>query len=133
RGLPHQIVAGEVTPDHICGALPTGFDSTTYRSRPFHVTQTVADGSTLALGGRSLEVLRVPGHAPDAVALLDAAHGELFTGDTFYEGPIYVFSPGADFTAYSHSVDRLAALAPRLHKLCTAHNIAVSDPRLLLL
>jgi len=45
------------------------------------------------LGGRSLEVLHVPGHAPDAIALRDEAHGLLFTGDTFYEGPIYVFSP----------------------------------------
>src|SRR5690349_17878355 len=79
----------------------------------------------------SLEVLQVPGHAPDAIALRDEAHGLLFTGDTFYEGPIYVFSPGADLSAYSRSVERLAALAPAPRELLTAHNVAASDPHFL--
>ncbi|WP_396223840.1 hypothetical protein [Gemmatimonas sp.] len=39
---------------------------------------------TLHLGGRVLEVLAVPGHAPDATALLDREHGLLFTGVAFH-------------------------------------------------
>jgi glyoxylase-like metal-dependent hydrolase (beta-lactamase superfamily II) len=131
RGSQHAEVAGEVAPSALCGALPAGFDSATYRIRPWRVAGVVHDGSRIDLGGRSLEVLRVPGHAPDAIALRDAAHGLLFTGDTFYEGPIYVFGSGADFGAYARSVERLAALAPVPRKLLTAHNVAVSDPRFL--
>ena len=131
RGSPHAEVAGEVAPSALCGALPAGFDSATYRIRPWRVTGLVHDGSRIDLGGRSLEVLRVPGHAPDAIVLRDEAHGLLFTGDTFYEGPIYVFGAGADFGAYTRSVERLAALAPAPRKLLTAHNVAVSDPHFL--
>jgi glyoxylase-like metal-dependent hydrolase (beta-lactamase superfamily II) len=132
RGATHGAVAGELTPDHLCGRLPAAFDSATYHTRPFRITDTVADGSIVDLGGRQLEVLHVPGHAPDALALLDAAHGLVFTGDTFYEGPIYVFGAGADFSAFTGSVERLAALAPRLRKVLASHNIPVSDPTLLL-
>jgi glyoxylase-like metal-dependent hydrolase (beta-lactamase superfamily II) len=131
RGSPHAEVAGEVAPGALCGALPSGYDTATYRVRPWHITGIVHDGSRIDLGGRSLEVLHVPGHAPDAIALRDEAHELLFTGDTFYEGPIYVFSPGADFSAYTRSVERLAALAPAPRKLLTAHNVAVSDPHYL--
>jgi len=131
RGSQHAEVSGEVAPSALCGALPAGFDSTTYRVRPWHITGVVHDGSRIDLGGRSLEVLRVPGHAPDAIALRDEAHGLLFTGDTFYEGPIYVFGAGADFGAYTRSVERLAALAPAPRKLLTAHNVAASDPHFL--
>jgi glyoxylase-like metal-dependent hydrolase (beta-lactamase superfamily II) len=131
RGSPHAEVAGEVAPSALCGALPAGFDTATYRIRAWRITGTVHDGSRIDLGGRSLEVLRVPGHAPDAIALRDEAHGLLFTGDTFYEGPIYVFSAGADFSAYTRSAERLAALAPAPSKLLTAHNVAASDPHFL--
>jgi len=131
RGSPHGEVAGEVAPSALCGALPAGFDSATYRVRPWHVTGIVRDGSRIDLGGRSLEVLRIPGHAPDAIALRDEAHGLLFTGDTFYEGPIYVFGRGADFGAYTRSVERLAGLAPAPRKLLTAHNVAASDSHFL--
>ena len=131
RGSQPADVAGEVAPSALCGALPAGFDSAAYRIRPWRVTDVVHDGSRIDLGGRSLEVLRVPGHAPDAIALRDVAHGLLFTGDTFYEGPIYVFGSGADFATYTRSVERLAALAPPPRKLLTAHNVAVSDPHYL--
>lgn len=131
-GYTHAADAHEVGPNQFCGLPPTGFDTATYRTRPFHITETVGDGSIIALGGRQLEVLRIPGHAPDALALYDAEHRELFTGDTFYEGPIYVLSPGADFAAFARSAERLATFVPRLHKLFTAHNIAVSDPVMLL-
>jgi glyoxylase-like metal-dependent hydrolase (beta-lactamase superfamily II) len=130
-GSPHAEVAGEVAPSALCGALPAGFDTATYRVRPWRITDIVHDGSRIDLGGRSLEVLRVPGHAPDAVALRDEAHGLLFTGDTFYEGPIYVFGSGADFGAYARSVERLAGLAPPPRKLLTAHNVAASDAHFL--
>jgi glyoxylase-like metal-dependent hydrolase (beta-lactamase superfamily II) len=130
-GSTHAAEAFEVTPDALCGTLPVGFDTASYRVRPFHITDTVADGSVIDLGRRRLEVLEIPGHAPDAIALFDAEHGSLFTGDTFYEGPIYVFGQGSDFRAFTRSVDRLAALRPRVRTLFPAHNLPVSDPELL--
>ena len=128
RGFPHEKVQGEVQPEALCRGVPTGFDSAGYRTRPFTPTQFINDGHTIDLGGRRLTVLQVPGHTPDAVALVDAAAGLLFTGDSFYEGTIWLYVPETDLTAFAASVDRLAAMVPKLKKLHPAHNVAVSAP-----
>jgi glyoxylase-like metal-dependent hydrolase (beta-lactamase superfamily II) len=60
---------------------------------------------------------------------VDAAAGLLFTGDSFYEGAIWLYVPETDLSAYAASIDRLAAMVPRLKKLHPAHNVAVSDPK----
>jgi glyoxylase-like metal-dependent hydrolase (beta-lactamase superfamily II) len=41
----------------------------------------VADGDTIALGARKLEVLYTPGHASHHIALVDDRSGAVFTGD----------------------------------------------------
>jgi glyoxylase-like metal-dependent hydrolase (beta-lactamase superfamily II) len=130
-GYPHADVAGEVAADSFCGVAAGKIDTATYRVRPFHITTFIKDSSRIELGDRTLEVLRIPGHAPDAIALVDRAHGLLFTGDTFYEGPIYVFGKGADPAAFTRSTARLAALAPKLRKVLASHNVPVSDPDML--
>jgi len=130
-GVAHAGVADEVAPKSLCGERPASLDTAGYRVRAFRITSVVHDGSRIDLGGRTLEVLQVPGHAPDAVALLDRANGLIFTGDTFYEGPIYVFGKGSDRVAFTRSTERLAVLAPGLRKVLASHNVAVSDPAML--
>jgi len=132
RGFPHRELAGEVGPDALCRALPAGFDSAAFHTRPWTPTGRVADGTRIELGGRTIEVLAVPGHTPDAVALLDRAAGLLWTGDSFYAAPIWLYVPETDLDAYVSSVDRMAALVPSLRMLLGAHNVAVSAPGQLL-
>ena len=128
RGFSHEAIQGEVEPAALCHGVPAGFDSAGYRTRPFTPTRFIKDGHTIDLGGRRLTVLHVPGHTPDAVALVDAAAGLLFTGDSFYEGTIWLYVPESDLTAFAASIDRLAAMVPDLKKLYAAHNVAVSAP-----
>lgn len=128
EGIPHQAVAGEVQAESLCATHLSDFDPATYRIRPFRVTESVKDGSLIDLGGRRLEVLAIPGHTPDSVALLDRKAGLLFTGDTFYEGPIWLFFPGTDLEAYARSVARLADLAPILSNVHPAHNTPQANP-----
>ncbi len=45
--------------------------------------RTVADGERVRLGGRTLELIHVPGHALHHYAVVDAAHRSIFSGDTF--------------------------------------------------
>jgi glyoxylase-like metal-dependent hydrolase (beta-lactamase superfamily II) len=132
RGFPHATVAGEVASTALCAGLPPGVTAATYRTRPWHPSEYIRDGHRIDLGGRKLEVLHVPGHTPDAIALLDRERGLLFTGDTFYEGPIWLYAPETDLAAFARSVDRLAALTPTLRKLLPAHNVPVSDPKRLI-
>ena len=121
----------ELAPDEICGALPAGFDANAYATKPFHITHWLHDDDQIDLGGRVLKVISTPGHTPDAIALLDRANGLLFTGDTFYAGPIYLYRPETDLDAYLASVQKLAALAPHLQLLLPAHNVPVARPSIL--
>jgi glyoxylase-like metal-dependent hydrolase (beta-lactamase superfamily II) len=118
----------ELAPGEICGALPAGFDAKAYATKPFHITHWLHDGDTMDLGGRTLKVIGTPGHTPDAIALLDDKNGLLFTGDSFYLGPIYLYRPETDLDAYVASMQKLGALAPHLQLLLPSHNTPVADP-----
>ncbi|MGA8216560.1 MAG: MBL fold metallo-hydrolase [Candidatus Sulfotelmatobacter sp.] len=118
----------ELAPDEICGALPAGFDAKAYATKPFHISHWLHDGDKIDLGGRSLKVIGTPGHTPDAIALLDEKNGLLFTGDSFYLGPIYLYRPETDLDAYVASMQKLAALAPHLQVLLSSHNTPAVDP-----
>jgi glyoxylase-like metal-dependent hydrolase (beta-lactamase superfamily II) len=121
----------EITPDQICGALPQGFDAKAYATRPWKITAYTHDGDRFDLGGRTLEVIATPGHTPDAISLIDRATGLLFTGDTYYPAPIWLFRPETDLDAYAASIRRLAALAPQIKLVLGAHNIPIASPSVL--
>ena len=129
RGFPHGALAAEVEPSSFCGGAPKGADTAGFRTRAWQPARTVADGDGIDLGGRRLEVLQVPGHAPDAIALLDRAQGLLWTGDSYYNGPIWLYVPETSLDDYERSIDRLAGLVPQLKKLLPAHNTASAEPR----
>jgi glyoxylase-like metal-dependent hydrolase (beta-lactamase superfamily II) len=117
----------ELASDQLCGPLPAGFDPKSYSTKPFHVAHWLHDGDKIDLGGRVLEVISTPGHTPDSIALLDAGNGLLFTGDTYYPGPIFLYRPETDLDAYVVSLRKLVAL-PHLQLLLPAHNVPVADP-----
>ena len=121
----------EITPDQLCGDLPKGFNSKTYATKPWKISHFVHDGFKINLGGRTLEVIATPGHTPDAISLLDRENGLLFTGDTYYPAPIWLYRPETDLDAYVASVKRLAALTPQLKLVLGAHNIPVASPDIL--
>ena len=121
----------ELGADQICGSLPTGFDPKAYATRPWKITSYTHDGDRIDLGGRSLEVIATPGHTPDAISLLDRANGLLFTGDTYYPAPIWLYRPETDLEAYAASIRRLAALAPQIKTVLGQHNIPIAPPSVL--
>ena len=118
----------ELAPDEICGSLPAGFDAKSYATKAFHIAHWLHDGDAIDLGERTVKVIGAPGHTPDSIALLDEKNGLLFTGDTFYLGPIYLFRPETDLDAYVVSVQKVAAMTPHLQLLLPAHNVPVADP-----
>jgi len=122
----------EIAPGQICGELPAGFNPKTYAAKPWHISLFVHDGFVVNLGGgRKLEIIATPGHTPDAIALIDRANGLLFTGDTYYPAPIWLYRPETDMDAYVASAKRLAALAPQVKLVLGAHNIPVAQPDVL--
>jgi glyoxylase-like metal-dependent hydrolase (beta-lactamase superfamily II) len=118
----------ELAPGEICGSLPLDFNPQEYSTKPFHISHWLHDGDKLELGARALQVIATPGHTPDSIALLDEKNGLLFTGDTFYPGPIFLYRPETDLDAYVASVKKLAGMVPGLQLLLPAHNVPVADP-----
>ena len=133
RGEVSESVAGyargTLAEDRVCGPLPAGLEGRGYRLPRWEVTGHVGDGDQLDLGGRVVEIIVTPGHTPDSICLLDRANGLLFTGDTYYSGEIYLWSPETSVADYTASVERIAALAPELKTLLPAHGAPVAEPR----
>lgn len=121
----------EIAPGQICGKLPAGFNPKAYETRRWKIFHFVHDGFKVNLGARTVEIVATPGHTPDSIALIDRANGLLFTGDTYYPAPIWLYRPETDMDAYVASVKRLAALAPKVKMVLGAHNIPVADPDVL--
>ncbi|MCH7898416.1 MAG: alpha/beta fold hydrolase [Proteobacteria bacterium] len=122
----------EASAEALCVALPAGVTEANHHIEPYAITSKVHDGDMIDLGGRELEVILIPGHTDDSVALFDKDAGLLWTGDSFYAGPIWLFFPETDLAAYEQSIDRLAELLPDLKALLPAHNTPMIDPAKLL-
>ncbi|MEO8028080.1 MAG: MBL fold metallo-hydrolase [Bryobacteraceae bacterium] len=132
EGKTNAVIAQTVLgPNLTCGALPNGVSTATYSVKPFRISRYVSDGEKIDLGGRTLEVVLTPGHTPDAVCLLDRARRELFTGDTFYPGALWLWVPETDLDAYQRSIDKLARLSKDVDVLRPAHNAPQASPALL--
>jgi glyoxylase-like metal-dependent hydrolase (beta-lactamase superfamily II) len=110
---------------------PPGFDPKAYATRPWRIAAFVHDGARFDLGGRKIEVIETPGHAPDAICLIDRENGLLFSGDRYYPGTIYLNGMGTDLHAYEVTVHRLAKMAPQLKMVLGAHNVPVASPDVL--
>lgn len=121
-GGSHEQLQDAMIPERFCGALPPGFKPEKYAIPAFKIRRFVKEGDVISLGDRQLEVLLTPGHTPDALCLMDRKNRLLFTGDTFYAGPIFLYVPETNIDDYQRSVERLAKLAPQLDLLLPSHN-----------
>ncbi|NEW40338.1 MBL fold metallo-hydrolase [Nocardia cyriacigeorgica] len=70
------------------------------------------DGQHLTVGSARLEVIHTPGHSPGSCCLHLPDLGELFSGDTLFEG-----GPGATGRSYSDYPTILASINDRLFPL----------------
>lgn len=122
EGRSHEAVAEFVSDGWIWKPLPEEFSAESYASEPFTFTRLVAEGESIDIGGRVLEVILTPGHAPDALCLLDRGNRLLFVGDTFYPASLYAHLHGSNFEEYAESAARLAELESEIDHILPAHN-----------
>ncbi|HWK81769.1 MAG TPA: MBL fold metallo-hydrolase [Thermomicrobiales bacterium] len=129
-GAPNAVLRPWFAPEHLSGPLPDGVTAETIVIPPSRATHLLADGETIALGGRTLEVIHGPGHSPGGISLLDRANGLLFSTDVAYAGALYVYA-AEDLPIYQRSLARLAALAPELRMVLPSHNACPIAPEML--
>lgn len=99
-----------------------GFDAPT-----FEVSEWIAPGSFIDLGGRSVQLLLTPGHTEESVSLLDAEAGRVFTGDFLYPGPLYAFLPNSGMGDYLQGAETVLRLAPAGASVHGAHRTAAPE------
>ena len=86
----------------------------------------LGDNEVVRVGSLNLTALYTPGHSADHLSFLIPEDGAVFTGDLILgQGSSMVTYPEGDVANYLRSLDRLAALRPRI--LFPGHWDSVSD------
>ena len=104
-GIPHEEQVDYFPPDAIIDP-PEGFDPDTWSTAGKAPTATVEDGQIIDLGNRRLEVMYTPGHDDSSIMLIDERNSLLFSGDTWYPGPLYVFLEDSSLPVYIESMKK---------------------------
>ena len=107
RGRTHEEMGNFLGDGMVWKPLPNGFNPATYHSKPFKVTHWLKEGDKIDLGGKELEIIHTPGHTPDSVSLLEKRERLLFTGDIFYQAPIYIYSLDSDINEFISSFRKM--------------------------
>ena len=129
-GQPNSNIRIEVSPEALCLPPPSGVSEETHIGKGYTISTFIEDGHVINLGDRSLEVMLIPGHTPDAIALFDKDAGLLWTGDSFYAGPIWLYAPETDLEQYRDSLRHLISVEG-VKWLLPAHNTPLVKPEVL--
>jgi glyoxylase-like metal-dependent hydrolase (beta-lactamase superfamily II) len=109
--LRQRVMAGRFTPS-LKQHLKLGRPS-------FRVAEWWVAGEIIDLGARRIQVLHVPGHTPESIALLDRERGQLFLGDLLYNYELYV----VDLDQYLCSTQVLLQQTNGSEQLYGAHGV----------
>ena len=122
NGVSHSRLQSSIQGDSIWKPLPKNFDADTWEIPSVQPSILLEDGDVIDLGEKTLEVIYTPGHSPGSICLLDKINRLLFTGDTFFPGPLYAFSEDVDIAEYVASIDKLKSRMDEYDYLCSGHN-----------
>ena len=128
KGRSNKMVREEASSIALCRKLPTGVTEDNHNIQPFKITKVVKNGHQIDIGGRILELIQMQGHTSDSIVMLDRKAGFMWTGDTYYTGPIWLYALGTDLKAYGKTISRLAKLAKDFKILFPAHNVPKANP-----
>ncbi len=122
EGASHARLLPSITGDSIWKPLPEGFDASTWKIPPVEPASLLEDSDLVDLGERALEVIYTPGHSPGSICLLDKKNRILFTGDTFFPGPLYAYPEDVNIDDYMASLRKLKSRMDEYDYLCSGHN-----------
>lgn len=121
-GFSNKKLLPSLVGDSIWKELPEAIDPDSWSIPSVNPTTVFEDGSVFDLGGRTLEVLYTPGHSPGSVCLLDRKNRLLFTGDTFFPGPLYAHPEDVNIADYVASIKKMESLLEEYDYVCSGHN-----------
>ena len=113
------------------GPLPEGFDAEGWIAAPVPPMHPLEADARFALGGRTLQVIPMPGHTPGSVCLWDAGAHLLFTGDSIVAGPTLMFlEHSLSLQTYADSLSALRAATPGVESLLPGHGDPLPPSRI---
>ena len=120
-GFKHKRIALDFTQNSFCIDPPTDADLENIYTKQWEASKYIKDGNTIDLGNRIIEILQVPGHTPDSLALFDRKERLLFTGDTYYDAELWLYVPETNLKNYQNSINRLVTIEPQIDYIFGAH------------
>lgn len=72
------------------------------------------------LGDRIIQLVNIPGHTSESVAIIDSVNKSAFLGDFLYNGELFVFDEN-DLSLYKESTDYLLSILSEDYNLYGAH------------
>ena len=132
------IVLTHTHADHVSGvrrlAGVTGAEVLAYGRRvdkdaELEIDRTIGEGDTIEGTEFGLDVLHMPGHAPNHLCFRLEEEPVLFTGDTVLGGMYSVVNPsrGGDMATYLATLGRIERM--RLKRICPGHGDVIDEPR----
>ena len=123
--LDDDYVKPQFTPDQFADYAPIKSHEYVWHPVSYKI---VPEGHIFDLGRRRWKLIHTPGHAKDAVMLVNDEEKILFTGDTYYPAPLYCFED--TFEEYVQTMKMLAGNY-RDYLLITSHNEPCIDGKIL--
>jgi glyoxylase-like metal-dependent hydrolase (beta-lactamase superfamily II) len=94
------------------------------------IDREMRDGDVIEATEFVLRAIHTPGHASNHLCFLLEQERMLFSGDHIMEGSTVVIAPpDGDMGAYLRSLERLAALRPRLRSIAPGHGHLIEAPQ----
>ncbi len=116
EGQSHEDFVKNGVLEYFYGKLPSYVDPDTLRTPGRAPVGLLEEGDMIDLGGRTLEVMNVKGHADSSIVLYDQENSIMFPGDMFYPGPLLVFGDSeTGMQVYSDSLKKMLRRAEELH------------------
>ena len=109
--------------------LPADFHINEYAFFQGKPTKVLHGSEHIDLGGRTVEVLHTPGHAPGHMCFWEEKKGYLFTGDLAYKDALTAWFPSTDPEAYLKSLETVSALPVK--RVFPAHHSLDIQPEIL--
>lgn len=99
-----------------------------------YMVTVIGDGDRIDLGGRVLEVIEIPAHAPSSVAFLDCKERIMFTGDEVDERVMLIWlqdEPQPTVEQHALNMQKLLLHRKNFDHICAGHIVVMGDPSLI--
>jgi len=84
------------------------------------VSEWLPVNTDIDLGNRVIQLVNIPGHTEESIAIVDKTNKAAFLGDYLYNGALFLFD-NDDISVYKESVDYLISILNSNYKLYGAH------------